>query len=82
MNGINFQGQVFLAGSTKNLSPKKEIKEIKKFAEKNDCDVMVYNRDHYMSGAGIYEAFLVKEDKHTGQNLVVKKTFNFKFPVL
>ena len=35
-----------------------------------------------MSGAGIYEAFLVKEDKHTGQNLVVKKTFNFKFPVL
>ncbi len=43
---------------------------------------MVYNRDYYMNGAGIYEAFLVKEDKHTGQNLVVEKTFNFKFPVL
>ena len=72
----------FLQAAQKNLSPKNEVKEIKKFAEKNDCDVMVYNRDYYMNGAGIYEAFLVKEDKHTGQNLVVEKTFNFKFPVL
>ncbi len=78
MNGINFKGQVFLAGSTKNLSPKNEVKEIQKFATKNDCDVMVYNRDYYINGAGIYQAFLVKEDKHTGQNLVVEKTFNFQ----
>ena len=78
MNGINFKGQVFLAGSTKNLSPKKEVKEIKKFATKNDCDVVVYDRDYYINGAGIYQAFLVKEDKQTGKNIVIGKTFNFQ----
>ncbi len=31
-----------------------------------------------MNGTGIYQAFLVKEDKHAGKNIVVEKTFNFQ----
>lgn len=81
INNISFKGDVFLTGSTKHLSPKREIDAMKKFADKKDCDVVVYGRDYYIGDIGVYDTVLVKEDKHTGNNMFAKRTFDFKKPI-
>ncbi len=81
INNINFTGSVFLAGSTKKLSPKKEVKRLQRYADKKDYDVVVYGRDYYAGGTGVYNTLLVKEDAHTGNNMFAKRTFDMKKPI-
>ncbi|MBQ9245334.1 hypothetical protein IJ182_03600 [bacterium] len=77
---VNFNGKVYLAGSTRLLSPNDEVKQLKQFAKKADCDVVVLNRDYYRNGAGTYNTLLVKSDLVTGANDIYSKTFNFINP--
>ena len=79
-NTINFKGHVYLTGSTKNLSPKNEISEMKTYADKNNCDVVVINRDYYNGNKGKYTTILVKENNTTGQNQIEKRIFDFQYP--
>lgn len=81
INSINFTGSVFLAGSTKHLSPKNEVKRLQRYADKKACDIVVYERDSYIGGTGVYSALLVKEDDHTGSNTFAKRTFDMKKPI-
>ncbi len=80
INSINFNGNVFLTGSTNKLSSKNEVQKMKNFADKNNCDVVVCNRDYYVDGKGTYETLLVKQDDTTGVNMFAKKTFDFQKP--
>ncbi len=80
INSINFKGNVFLTGSTNNLSSENEVQKMKEFADKNSCDVVVCNRDYYVGDKGVYDTILVKPNDTTGVNMFAKKTFNFQEP--
>ena len=74
---ISFAGKVHLTGAVERLAKKPEIDQIKAFADKNNCDVVVLDRDYYADGEGKYETILVQEDDETGKNFFAQKTFDF-----
>ncbi len=74
---VNFNGKVLLGGSTKRLSRHHEVKQIKEYAAKNDCDVIVCNIDSASSDTGIYHTVIVKESPYLGENYVFSKIFDF-----
>ncbi len=77
IGNVSFSGKVLQAGSVAKLSRPSEIRKIQKFSNRNDCDVILTDRDYYIDGTGVYKSILVKEDKLTGKNLFAEKTFDF-----
>ena len=77
LSGVSFTGKVFLTGAVANLSKPDEVARMQNFADKNNCDVVVLDRDYYADGAGKYETILVQEDDELGGNLFAQKTFDF-----
>ena len=77
---INFMGKVHYVGSTEELSKNKpnERKKLQKYADKNDCDLVVLDRDYYSDGTGIYKTLEVKQCKTTGKNKGRKLIFDCK----
>ena len=77
---INFMGRVFYAGSTKKRAEghPNEKKELSKYARRNNCDVIVLDRDYYSGDKGKYQTIAVKESDYTGRNLFYKVDFDFQ----
>ncbi len=74
---VSFNGKVLLGGSTKRLSSHKEVKQLKQYAVKNDCDIIVCNKYDASSYEGIYHTIIVKESPALGENYVFSKIFDF-----
>ena len=74
---ITFAGKVYLTGSTERLAKKPEVEQMKAYADKNNCDVVVLDRDYYVDGTGKYETILVQEEDESGRNFYAQKTFDF-----
>ena len=77
LSGVSFTGKVFLAGNVNCLSKKNEVARMQEYADKNNCDVVVLDRDYYANGAGKYQTILVQEDDECGVNFFAEKTFDF-----
>jgi len=77
VGNVSFSGKVLQAGSVAKLSRPSEINKIQKFSNRNNCDVVLIDRDYYIDGTGVYKSILVKEDKKTGKNTFAEKTFDF-----
>ena len=75
---VSFKGKVFLTGSSESFITRGEYKYLKNFAKKEDCDVVVLNRDYYSDNTGKLDAILVKTNEGTGQNHLFAKVFDFK----
>ena len=75
---VSFKGKVFLTGSTESFTTREEYKYLKKFAKKEDCDVVVLDRDYYADFTGKVQSILVKTDEITGENNFYAKVFDFK----
>ena len=75
---ISFAGNVYLCGSTQYLTKGKELKALNKYANKNDCDVVVLNRDYYSDGTGKFSTLIVNENSSTGINTATPHFFDFK----
>ena len=80
ISNVSFKGNVYLTGHTNFNSKKSEVGVIKNYADSNECDVVVLNRDYYSNGTGVYETMVVKQDNITGNNLLYKKVFDFLHP--
>ena len=78
INKISFSGKVYLCGSTKHLTKEKELKALNKYADRNDCDIVVLNRDYYSDGIGKFSTLIINEDSTTGVNTATPHFFDFK----
>ena len=77
-SNVSFSGRLFLAGDIKHQAKKSEVKILRKYADEQDCDVVVLKRSYYSDGTGSYLTKIVHVDKDTGSNLVSDKKFDFK----
>jgi retron-type reverse transcriptase len=68
---------LYLLTSTNVWNITRIVVDIKAYADKNNCDVIVLDRDYYVDGSGKYETILVQEDDELGRNLFAQKTFDF-----
>ena len=58
----NFIGKVHLLNDVKKKSPRSEISQLKRFAKEIDYDVLIFKRDHYCSGVGVYKGLVADGD--------------------
>ena len=77
INKLSFSGSVFLCGSTQRTTKNKELKALNKYADKNDCDIVVLNRDYYGGGSGKFSTLLVNEDGKSHINAMTPHFFEF-----
>lgn len=78
ISNVSFTGKLFATGNIPNLAKKGEIFQLKQAVKESDFDVVLLQRDYYSDGTGVYDALIVKTDKHTGKNIVEKKEIDFK----
>ena len=78
ISNVSFAGKLFATGNIPNLAKRGEMFQLKEAAKESDFDVVLLQRDYYSDGTGVYDALIVKTDKHTGKNLVEKKEIDFK----
>ena len=77
ISNISFSGNVFLAGTAKNISDKKVRNSFTNYARKQDCDVIVFDNDTDRFGNKTYYTMTVKVDESTGRNIYHRIPFCF-----
>lgn len=77
LSPLAFSGKVHLTTSTKETSRRSEVSKMQEYANKNDCDIVIINRDSVRDDLGKYDTLLIKEDKETGKKTFASKTFDF-----
>ena len=74
---ISFSGKVYLTGGVTTVAKPEEVSRMQAYANKNNCDIVVMNRDYYIDGTGKYETILVQEDEDCGKNFFDQRVFDF-----
>lgn len=78
-NNISFNGNVYWRNNTYELAKfhQDEIESITRYANDNECDVYVTDRDYYSSGEGQYETICIPENQY---KRIFLKIFDFVQP--
>lgn len=74
---VSFNGQVHLLGAMKKFDDSSEINEMRRYANDNDCDVVVLTRKDNEDGTGCYDVMVSKNNEHSETNDIVKQVFDF-----
>lgn len=74
---VSFNGQVHLVGAMQQYSESSEIKEMRRYANDNDCDVVVLSKKENKDGTGCYDVMVSTTNKSSGTNDIKKDIFDF-----
>ena len=72
ISNVSFAGKLFATGNIPNLAKRGEMFQLKEAAKESDFDVVLLQRDYYSDGTGVYDALIVKTDKHNIVMITVK----------
>lgn len=74
---VSFNGQVHLVGAMQKFNDSSEIKEMRRYANDNDCDVVVLGKKENNDGTGCYDVLVSTTNAASGTNDTKKDIFDF-----
>lgn len=80
ISNISFTGKVHYLGNTKNYAKNhlSEINAIQNYADENNLDIVVLNKDEYLDNSGFYTTLATRTDSKPGRHNELKQ-INFDF---